>query len=396
MRKHIKELLGLQGVWIDSWEITEQAVRVKIRSPRTIALCARCGKMSKKVHQRHHREIKHSVWQSRLVVLHVTKRRFMCKQCSKPFGEYIPGLDRKRSTNNYRRVLIKDLSRNSFSHLMQTSKTSSSVLYAALHEQQRFCQDINWEEQGNNLTIGIDEHSFRGHRMALTLTNITEKRLLALGASDNIKLVRQYLEKADKSKVSEVCMDMKAGFLYAVKECLPDAKVTVDKFHVIAAANKALDEVRSVVVGKQMHIRKVLFKGKERLNEKEKLKLKGIFYRFRHFPSLYEAYMIKEKLRSFYKSKNTVEAEQKLNDIIMLCECSRSTYVKIFGKTLKQWQPYILNYFNHHSTNAFTEGVHTKIKMIKRISFGFRNIHNYIAKVTLAFLPFLYLFHHTN
>ena len=396
MRKHIKELLGLQGVWIDSWDINEQEVRVKIRSPRTTALCTLCGKRSKKVHQYHQRKIKHSVWQSRLVILLVTKRRFMCKKCAKPFSEYIPGLDRKRSTNNYRRVLIKDLSRSSFSHLIQTAKTSSSVLYGALHEQQRFCQDINWEEQGNNLTIGIDEHSFRGHRMALTLTNITEKRLLAVGVSDNVKLVRQYLEKADKSKVSEVCMDMKAGFLYAVKECLPKAKVAVDKFHVIAAANKALDEVRSVVVGKGLHVRKVLFKGKERLNEKEKLKLQGIFYRYKHFPSLYEAYMIKEKLRSFYKSKNTREAEQKLKDIIMLCECSKSRYVQTYGRTLQQWQPYILNYFNNHSTNAFTEGVHTKIKMIKRISFGFRNIHNYIAKVTLAFLPFLYLFHHTN
>lgn len=396
MKKHIKELLGLQGIWVDSWEIAERKIKIKIRNPRTTALCTRCGKMSKKVHQYHQREIKHSVWQSRLLILELTKRRFMCRGCAKPFSEYIPGFDRKRSTNNFRRVLVKDLSRNSFSHLIQTSNTSSSVLYAALHEQQRFCQDIDWEAQGENLTIGIDEHSFRGHRMALTLTNITEKKLLALGVSDNVKLLREYLKQADKSKVSEVCMDMKAGFLYAVKECLPKAKATVDKFHCIAAANKCLDEVRSVVVGKGLHIRKVLFKGKERLNEKEQIKLQGVFHRFKHFPSLYEAYMIKEKLRSFYKTKNTRDAEQKLKDIIMLCECGRSNYVKTFGRTLKQWQPYILNYFNNRSTNAFTEGVHTKIKMIKRISFGFRNIHNYIAKVTLAFLPFLYLFHHTN
>lgn len=396
MRKHIRELLGLQGVWIDSWQVNDRQVLVKIRSPRTTAACHRCGKASKKVHQYHERMVKHSFWQSRTVTLKVTIRRFMCRSCGKPFTEHIPGLDRKRSTENFRRVLVKDLSRSSFSHLMQTAKTSSSVLYGALHEQQRYCQVIDWEKQGTNLTIGIDEHSFRGHRMALTLTNITEKRLLAVGVSDNVKLVREYLENADKTKVSEVCMDMKAGFLYAVRECLPKAKVTVDKFHVIAAANKCLDEVRSVVVGKGLHIRKVLFKGKERLNEKEKLKLQGIFHRFKHFPSLYEAYMIKEKLRDFYKSKNIKEAEQKLKDIIMLCECSKSTYVKIFGKTLQQWRPYILNYFNNHSTNAFTEGVHTKIKMVKRISFGFRNIHNYIAKITLAFLPFLMLFYHTN
>ena len=232
--------------------------------------------------------------------------------------------------------------------------------------------------------------------MALTITNITEKKLLAVGVSDNVALLREYLKKADQNKVKEVCMDMKTGFLHAVLECLPKAKVTLDKFHVIAAANKCLDEVRSVVVGKGLHIRKILFKGRERLHGKEQIKLQDIFHRFKHFPSLHEAYMIKEKLRSFYKTKGCGEAEQKLADIIMLCECGGSTYVKTFGKTLKQWRPYILNYFNNRSTNAFTEGVHTKIKMIKRMSFGFRNIHNYIAKVTLSFLPFLYLFHHTN
>ncbi|MBI3626575.1 transposase, partial [Candidatus Uhrbacteria bacterium] len=43
--------------------------------------------------------------------------------------------------------------------------------------------------------------------------------------------------------------------------------------------------------------------------------------------------------------------------------------------------------FNNRSTNAFTEGVHTKIKLMKRVSFGFRNVFNYISKMTLAFLP---------
>nr|MDA3839637.1 transposase [Patescibacteria group bacterium] len=50
-----------------------------------------------------------------------------------------------------------------------------------------------------------------------------------------------------------------------------------------------------------------------------------------------------------------------------------------------------LNYFENKTTNGFTEGCHTKIKMIKRVSFGFRNIDNYIAKMTLAFLPLSFI-----
>jgi len=60
-------------------------------------------------------------------------------------------------------------------------------------------------------------------------------------------------------------------------------------------------------------------------------------------------------------------------------------------KTLKEWKNEILNYFDNKTINGFTEGCHTKIKMLKRVSFGFRNINNYIAKMTLAFLPLLWI-----
>jgi transposase len=60
-------------------------------------------------------------------------------------------------------------------------------------------------------------------------------------------------------------------------------------------------------------------------------------------------------------------------------------------ETIKRWKPYILNYFHSHTTNGFIEGVNNKIKLVKRMSYGFRNFENYVMKITLAFLPFLYL-----
>ena len=206
----------------------------------------------------------------------------------------------------------------------------------------------------------------------------------------------EFLQKADQKRISEVCIDMKRGYLNTLKRELPNAKVTVDKFHVIAYANKNLDEVRSIIVAKnRYHVRKILFKGKEKLNEKEKIKLEMLFKMFEKFPSLYQAYFIKEKLREFYRLKNKSEARKKFSVILIYCENSQSRYVKSFGKTLFRWKENILNYFDNFQTNAFTEGVHTKIKMTKRISFGFRNINNYIAKMTLAFIPLLWLIQHT-
>jgi len=50
----------------------------------------------------------------------------------------------------------------------------------------------------------------------------------------------------------------------------------------------------------------------------------------------------------------------------------------------------------HRTTNAYTEGVHTKIKLLKRASYGLRNIEVYVKKMLLGFLPPLLLgLHHT-
>lgn len=44
-----------------------------------------------------------------------------------------------------------------------------------------------------------------------------------------------------------------------------------------------------------------------------------------------------------------------------------------------------INYFKDRANNRSTGACYTKIKMIKRVSFGFKNIDDYITKVTLAF-----------
>lgn len=397
MRNDIKKLLGLQSVWVDSWEIGERRLIVRIRSPRTGARCLECGRSSKKVHQYHRRLIKHSIWQSRLVVLDLVLRRFYCKKCHKPFTEIIPGIGRKQSTPNFRNVLLKDLAFSSLSRVRENTDVSSSVLYSILKENHSKIGEIDWSTQGQDISLGVDEHSFRGRRLVLTFTNITKKKLLGIGIDDRIETLERFLKKADKTRILEVCIDMKAGYLYAIKRILPDVSVVVDKFHVVAYANHLLDEVRSVVLGSgNFRVKDILFKGREKLSEAQGIRLENLFSRYDNFPSLRQAYFVKEKIREFYRIEDMKIAERKLSDIIMFCECSDSRYVKDLGRTLKRWKPHILNYFNRFSTNAFTEGIHTKIKMMKRVSFGFRNINNYIAKMTLAFMPLLWLIHHTN
>ena len=65
-----------------------------------------------------------------------------------------------------------------------------------------------------------------------------------------------------------------------------------------------------------------------------------------------------------------------------------------WANMLQCWKEEILNFFTTKITNAYTEGVNTKLKLIKRTGFGFKNKEVYIKKAILAFLPFLILPHY--
>jgi hypothetical protein len=64
-----------------------------------------------------------------------------------------------------------------------------------------------------------------------------------------------------------------------------------------------------------------------------------------------------------------------------------------WGSTLKHWREPILNHCDNHTTNGFTEGCHTKIKMLKRLSYGWKSVDVYWRKMPLGFVPSRSYFH---
>ncbi len=133
--------------------------------------------------------------------------------------------------------------------------------------------------------------------------------------------------------------------------------------------------------------------GQERLGEKNRLYLEGIF---KQIPNLKEFWWAKEQLRSFYQAKDRAEGEKILERVLIACQTSADAEMVRWGRTLRRWRKHLLNYFEHRTTNAYIEGVHTKIKLLKRASYGLRNIEVYVKKMHLGFLPpFLMYLHHT-
>jgi len=96
---------------------------------------------------------------------------------------------------------------------------------------------------------------------------------------------------------------------------------------------------------------------------------------------------IKEKLREMYRANNRRQGERILDSVIAAMRVSEDGEILCWRNMLRRWKEYILNYFDNRTTNAYTEGVQTKIKKIKRVSYGFRKVEVYVRKIVLFFVP---------
>lgn len=80
----------------------------------------------------------------------------------------------------------------------------------------------------------------------------------------------------------------------------------------------------------------------------------------------------------FFRLKHKKTEEKRLKDLVEIALLSDDAAIMQWEKMLRKWGPYILNYFDNRTINTYTEGIQTKIKMIKRMSFGFRNVDVYV------------------
>ena len=398
-------MLNLQGVIVDKMDVLDnkKQILVHCRSPRTMARCTTCGCNSKKVHQTGVRKVMHGILNHRLIVLVLTFRRFKCKKCCKPFTEYFPGISRDKASDNLKIQMLDWLRQNSFSFIAKQFNISASTIVRYLLKMNG---DIKIDWANSNITkLGIDEHSFRGKNLIITVTDLSNKKLLAILKSDNQATLAQFIQEIPseyRDKIDEVCTDLRSSYKPVIERMLPGAILTADRFHVELLAKRALDEIRTVVQdearGSRVNLKKLLWLNESQLDEHQKIKLELIFKKYENYPILKEAWIIKEKLVRMYWASSREEAEKRFKHIMMLLETSdNSCYLATMRRTLKKWKRPILNYFENKTTNGFTEGCHTKIKLIKRVSYGFKNIDTYIAKMTLAFLPLIWILnYHTG
>jgi transposase len=190
--------------------------------------------------------------------------------------------------------------------------------------------------------------------------------------------------------VEVCCADMWDAYHDAAQAKLPNARQTVDRFHVMKNLNDAVTKARRTI---QHHAdaatqqvlkgcRWLLVKNRENLDDDERQRLDAMLAAS---PELKQCYDLKEDFRQWFQSPDRATAEQGLTDWLARVEASGLKALQAFTRTLTNWKDRILNYFDGRHSNGFAEGINLKVKLINRRGFGYRNFENFRLHVLTAF-----------
>ncbi len=251
--------------------------------------------------------------------------------------------------------------------------------------------------------LGLDETSFvrlGGHHTSYltTVADVGNHQIIDILPTRSYVDVAGFIgeqPEAWKARITYGALDMSATYAAVYNVMLPRAAQVVDRFHVIALANRCLDSVRRRVQTEQLghrgrrddplyRVRRVLLVGEEKLSEEQATRLNSLLSLGDPSAEVALAYRVKERLRDFYRCWNAEEARAMLEDLQTHClKKAMPPEIRKLGRTLKEWFDKICNYHLARITNAPTEALNNLIKRIKRVGFGFRNFENYRIRALL-------------
>ncbi len=239
--------------------------------------------------------------------------------------------------------------------------------------------------------VGVDETSARrGHDYVSLFMDLDRGRVMFATGGRNVATVERFASDLaahggePETQIAEVCSDMSPAFIRGVGEYLPSAKITFDRYHIIAELNRAVDEVRKAEGKSRPELagsKYVWLKRPERLSERQKQTL-GWLSRPSARLATARAYRWRWDFDSFYEQPPEF-AEAYLGRWCRGAIRSRLTPVKKFvGMVRSHWEG-ILAWHRTRVSNGILEGTNSLIQAAKRKARGYRNKEKMITVIYL-------------
>jgi transposase len=311
-------------------------------------------------------------------------RRVNCQRCGVKVEEVPWGTGKHTLCKAYMLYLAHWARKLSWKETAQSFHTSWEKVVLSVE------YVVQWglahRELGTIRAIGVDEIQYgKGHQY-LTLVYQIEAgcvRLLWVGKERTQESFEKFFTMIGKElaeKIEFVCSDMWKPYLKLIEKHCTNALNILDRFHVVAKLNLALDEVRAsearrlVQDGYEPVLKKsrwCLLKRRENLTGKQRVKLRDVL---RYNLQSVRAYLFKEYFQQFWDYDSPTWAGKFLDQWCKEVMRSRIEPLKKFARTVRNHRELLLNYFRARKafSSGIVEGLNNKAKVTMRKAYGFR------------------------
>ena len=396
----MSRLGGWEGYRVRKWRHesrgSERWLVIELEpTPGAQRRCMGCDQAVDAIHDRTMRRIRDLPVFGEPVELHVPRLRLACRSC----GTRLERLDWLEPHCRVTRRLADSVARlcavTSVLHAARWHgidwKTAKAIDFRALERR------VGPVDLDGVRRLAMDEFAIqKGHRYATVVVDVERKRVLWVGRGRSRAEVRPFFERLGPERcaqVEAVAMDMNTAYDLEVRQHCPNARVIYDLFHVIAkygrevvsrvrvdAANQLRHDKPARRVIKRSHW--LLLRNRANLAEHEQVRLSEVLEANQ---SLMTAYVMKEQLKALWNVPTAWAWRRAWKQWLRHARESAIPALMHFANCLRPYWRGILSRVRWPMHTGLVEGINNRIKVIKRIAYGYRDDAYFFLKIRAAF-----------
>jgi transposase len=363
----------------------QHTIEVHVR-PRagSAAICSGCHRPAAGYDHLSERRFEFIPFWGFLVFLLYRMRRVNCKSCGVVVEELPWASGKHQLTKVYMQFLAHWARKLSWKETATSFRTSWEQVCHAVEYM------VSWGLEHRTLApiraIGVDEIQYaKGHKYLTLVYQIDAglTRLLWVGKERTVETFEGFFAMIGEdlsAQIEFVCSDMWKPYLRVIREKCSQALHILDRFHIVAKMNEALDDVRAAESRKMAQeghepllkkSRWCVLKRKENLTPQQKFRLRDLL---RYNLQTVRAYLLKEDFQQFWEYNSPTWAGIFLDFWCGQTMRSRIEPMKKIARMLRAHRELLLNYFKAKKkfSSGIVEGFNNKAKVTMRKSYGFR------------------------
>lgn len=376
------ELLQIEDVLVENITTFPDKQIISISLVKQAQICPHCSSITNKVHDYRKQKIKDLSNFALPTELFLKRRRYTCTTCGKHFSEENSFVGKyQRTTSRMNRAILASLSEK------RSFKSIALQCGCSVNKVMRINDKISYPKPKLPMVLSIDE--FKGNldnvKFQCIVADAENKKTLDILPNRDPETLTAYFNSfshEERNVVKYVVIDMSTTFRKLIKTCFPNAKIVVDKFHLVRLIQWGLEDIRKMVQKSFHQYRRKYFKKSRFILLKRRIKLsqaeqEQLAIMLSVSDKLCQGYSLKERFFEIIDCNDATQIKKLLGD---WCEYALKLNIPKFNTivtTINKWYKEIFTMLVTPYNNGYTEGCNNRAKVLKRISFGLRNFERF-------------------